>query len=471
MDASENIRHDAASLYRFVETICSFCSTDSQYPAYLDASRTFLSYIADLGTATKDYLASFPGKLPSAPADYKLYRQELATLRSAWFEIHKRVKPSGDADLLHLPAPLICGLLRKLRSAPEFKDIELAVFHTEQVNYLQVVATNIRNTARSIGSLIPGSKPFPPNLGLIGIPYSQSESLFLNCLIAHELGHFVFGEKQLRASLAPEILTALTDAFKPVASTLTPQERSRIPTVMADWAEELFCDLFAVFLIGPCYTYAFIEILDIANILNPDGKLNKSAAATHFQFSDSHPAILFRLQQQVRMLEKLGWWAKINPSASHYMSVLKAAEAAAADEFSFPLFPATQKNSVNAAIEISKVVAAKVESTLTPIESGVAEYSRIREAVAEYIRHGVVPSTVPDPTTGLSIHPSPVTVLNVAYQLYLDEFSDLIRSIAKQDASSVSDRNKWTRSLEMWALKALDDYELLEKQRESRGSA
>jgi hypothetical protein len=43
MDARDHIRHDAASLYRFVETICAFCATDSEYPAYLEASRKFLS--------------------------------------------------------------------------------------------------------------------------------------------------------------------------------------------------------------------------------------------------------------------------------------------------------------------------------------------------------------------------------------------------------------------------------------------
>jgi hypothetical protein len=471
MDPVDQVRHDAASLYRFVEDICAFCSADSKYPAYLEANKKFLSHIAELGTATKEYLSSFPSKLPNSPADYKVYRQELATLRGAWSEIHKRVKPAGDADLLHLPAPLICGLLRKLRSAAEFKDVELAVFHTEQLNYLQVIATNFRDTVGRIGSMIPGSKPLPPTLGLVGIPYSQSASLFLNCLIAHELGHFIFGEMQLKTALAPDIYRILNNAFGPVASSLTSQQKNWIPTIVTDWAEELFCDLFAVFLVGPCYTYAFIEILDVANILKQDGKLDPSAAATHFQFSESHPAILFRLQQQVLMLEKLGWWAEVNSSTSHYMSVLKSSKALTPTEFSFPMFQATQANSVAAAVAISSVVSAMVENTLKTIDCGVSEFNRLREPVSEYLRHGVVPSSVPDPKTHLTVHPSPVTVLNVAYQLYLDEFNDLIRSIAKQDPSSVADRNKWIQRLEMWAMKALDDYELLERQRENKGKA
>jgi hypothetical protein len=363
---------------------------------------------------------------------------------------------------------LICALLRRLRSIPEYRDIELAVFHTERLNYLQVVATNIRETARSIAFLIPGSKPFPPKLGLVGIPYSQAESLFLNCLIAHELGHFIFGEKQLKNVFEPHIQKALDASFKAVAATLTLQERKWMPTIVTDWVEELFCDLFAVLLVGPCYTYAFIEIFDLCNLLGAAGKLDHSAAATNYQFSDSHPALLFRLQQQVRMLEKIGWWADMSGSTSHYVGVLKNAKAATSTDFRFPLFPRIQSNAVAAALALSDVVSLEVEKALSPLDSGVSEYNHLKKVVKEYLRHGVVPSTVPDPDTGASVHPNPVTTLNVAYRLYLDEFAQLIGSIEKQDPNSVHHRNNWIKKLEMWTLKAVDDHELLERHRENK---
>jgi hypothetical protein len=244
-----------------------------------------------------------------------------------------------------------------------------------------------------------------------------------------------------------------------------------IPTIIADWVEELFCDLFAVYLIGPCYTYAFIEIFDCANMLDQDGKLEPSASVMNFQFSNSHPAFLYRLRQQVEMLEKLGWWAEMSKTDSHYADVLKNAKATAPSHFSFPMFSHIQDNAVAAAFALSTVVSARVVNTLAAIQSGVSEYGVLRRVVGEYLRHGVVPSSVPDPSTGSTVHPSPVTVLNVAYQLYLDEFSDLIRSIEKQDPNSVHDRNTWIQRLELWALKAIDDHELFERQREDRARA
>ena len=133
----------------------------------------------------------------------------------------------------------------------------MAVLHTEWLNYLQVVASRIRSTADDIATLV-GARSFPPDLGLIGIPYSQSESVFLNCLIAHEIGHFIFGELQLKKSLGVKTREIIDSVFADVSVSVLPdrQQLRQIPTICADWTEELFCDLFAVRLIGPCYSYA-----------------------------------------------------------------------------------------------------------------------------------------------------------------------------------------------------------------------
>jgi hypothetical protein len=66
-----DVRHDAASLYRFVDSVCSCTQRRGDYPAYLDANRRFIEYISDLGVATKAYLRSFPDKIEGTTAsDY-----------------------------------------------------------------------------------------------------------------------------------------------------------------------------------------------------------------------------------------------------------------------------------------------------------------------------------------------------------------------------------------------------------------
>ena len=102
-NSDKDVRHDAASLYRFVDSVCSSCERRGHYPAYLEANRSFIDYVCELGEATKTYLRSFPDKLKQTPlGDYNSARQELLNLRISWFELHRRVKPASDADTLDL---------------------------------------------------------------------------------------------------------------------------------------------------------------------------------------------------------------------------------------------------------------------------------------------------------------------------------------------------------------------------------
>ena len=173
MNNTADITHDAASLFRFVESIQKFCELQRGFPSYLEGSNDFLSVIDALSYATKKYAAGFPARIPINLDDYRVYRQELLTLRFGWFSVHRLVKPIADADTLHLPGALISSLVRRLRSVVSFRDTKLAILHLSELNYMQVVASGVRDTITQISSFVGASSTFPSNLGLIGIPYSQ----------------------------------------------------------------------------------------------------------------------------------------------------------------------------------------------------------------------------------------------------------------------------------------------------------
>jgi hypothetical protein len=455
--------HDAACLYRFVDTIQKACDLGKGYPAYSNASREFLIFIRQLAEATKKYVSKFASKLPPKAADYPVYRQELSTLRHAWYEVHRRVKPIVDADTLHVPSALISSLVSRLQTLPRFQHTRLAILHTEFLNYLQVVGSRIRVHVTSISAIV-GGPAFPPNLGLIGIPYSQSESIFLNCLIAHEIGHFVFGELSLKNSLGTKVRSILDSVFAPVSASLSHPEGWRISTQFAEWTEELFCDLFAVRLIGPCYTYAFTEIFDLTNVLDRDGRLNPKAASLSLGFNDSHPADLYRIRVQVLLLKSLGWWGEIKDSPSVTRKVLEIASTLDMSAFAIPSSGAIQSQMLDALDQVTKELIVAVDDSVAGLERGVAEYAHLKNIVREFLHHGVVPSVVPDPGSGTHRSPSSVTILNVAYQIYLDSVPELMGRVEGQDPSSMVDCNIWTQRLESWTLKALDDLELISMQ-------
>ncbi len=460
MVAKAGVIHDAASLYRFIESVGAFSDVRRGFPAYLEASSDFLSFIGQLAGSTKKYLLDFSNRLPSDPLRFPSFRQELKTLRYAWFEIHRRIKPIADADTLHVPTPLISSLERRLQGVTEFQKTRFAVLHTERLNYLQVVASGIRDTTSRISTLV-GSTSFPPDLGLIGIPYSQAGSVFINCLIAHEIGHFVFGELQLLNILATKIGGALSTAFTPAAKLLKPDDRLRVPAIVAGWVEELFCDLFAVRLVGPCYSYAFIEIFDLTNVFGADDKINPAATGPAMEFSDSHPADLYRVQKQVNSLIALKWWDQVKDSKSIYKDLLDYCALLNSSQFSFPSQAPLQAYFIDALNRISGDIDTAVQNSLHGLDPGVEEFSRLKGTVQEYFHHGVVPSTIQDPSSHESVSPSLVTVLNAAYQLYLDSLPTLIDRVEGQKAESVEHCSNWTQKLEAWTLKALEDLELI----------
>lgn len=462
MSKAADITHDAASLFRFVESIQTFCELQRGFPSYLEGSKRFLALIEELSHATKKYATNFPAGIPDNADDYRVYRQELRTLRYGWFYIHGLVKPIADADTLRLPASLIDSMVRRLRSVASFRDTELAILHIRELNYLQVIASGVRDAISQISSFVGSSSAFPANIGLIGIPYSQARSVLLNSLIAHEMGHFVFENRQLKDVLAPKIQAILTAVFTPVKDLVqkVPDSR-RIPTVLADWAEELFCDLFAVRFVGPCYSYAFIEIFDLTNYLGGDGSLDKIAAAPALKFSYSYPAYLYRIQKQAELLKTIGWWPHIHESKSTCQKLLESVQKMDSSSFVFPFGVDLQAQFVDCLNRLIAEIYTVIEGSLKGLDPGVAEYSRLNTTVKDYLLEGVVPSTILEPGSGKRSVPDTVTVLNSAYQLYLDNLPELIERIEGQDPASVEHRARWTKNLENWTLKTLDDLGLI----------
>ena len=272
MTGGENLRHDAASLYRFIEHISQSCQVDLGPQAYDPPTAEFLEYIGHLASATLEYLDRFADSVPTDPAPHSKCRPKLWGLRSGWSILHKFIKPAADADTLQEPLSFVQWLTRRLNTVASFEAARFVVFHTAEVNYLQLNTSAVRDLTRRLSSLIPGGRDFPSDLGLIGIPYSQGSTVFVNCLIPHEIGHYVYQQINGSDQLFPQLLTSISTILTPKISTITKPDVQWCIERLQSWAQEMFCDLFATWMIGPAYSYAYIEFFDLPRILSPDGE-------------------------------------------------------------------------------------------------------------------------------------------------------------------------------------------------------
>ncbi len=323
---AETLQRDAAALFSFVDSIYTHChKEDDESPVYPESSLRFFGFIRELSDATKAYLNAFASNAPSTPRLYQAYRQKLDTIRASWLEFHFLIKSAVDADTLSFPYTLVQALTERLNTIPKFKDIRFAIFHFDELNYLEVPVSAIKTTTGRLRGIVPECPEFPRDLGLIGIPYSQSSSLYLNLLIAHEMGHFVFQELNLKDELLTDMGRNLEQVLGSELQNISSDNLDWSKDRLASWSEELFCDLFAVWLIGPCYSLASVELFGLTTILDPSQAIGYSATAGSVAFFRSHPADLFRVKRQVSFLEELEWWNEIDSINSHYIDVLRSA--------------------------------------------------------------------------------------------------------------------------------------------------
>lgn len=459
----DQLQRETASLFAFVETVSRACGPPPQAVSYPESSSRFFSEIRVLADHTKKHIANFEQHADDDPEGFVESRAELLTLRSAWRELHQFIKPSVDADTLNQPTSMVSALVNRLRELPEFKSTDFVIFHTDSFDYAQA---NPQATEQIVAQLarIVDADPLPPDLGLIGMPNSQGNALFLNCLLAHEIGEYAYAKRtDIEALLAGEAARALKERMGEKFTSKRFPEQSLMTNTVLQWAKEIFCDLFAIRLIGPGYSFAYIELFDLSNLLNKDGTLAADAnSRPPMRMYRTHPSHPFRVKEQVDMLKEEGWWDMIKDLDSRHCTVLQRLLEVSSDTFikAEEAFDTERAAFLRALLDVKPEVKKQVVSVTDGIDPRLHEYVELRNSIAEYLANGIVPSTLNIIGPGRKlhqVHPTPITLLNAAYRFYLEGIEDLMARIQGQNLSSARDRTVWMKKVENWTAKALED--------------
>lgn len=462
-DLREDLRHELAALYAFIDSITSEIGAKRSFAAYGPAADSFFEFVSGLADCCKEYISTWS---VADTEEFEDRRGELSTLRAAWQELHVLVKPTLDADTLQAPLAVVDGLIRRFQELPACSEITFAIFHTSEFNYAEVRTTSLRPIVEKFASIIPNPPSFPPNLGLIGMPYSQGRTAFANCLVAHEMGHYLYRRLPLQKELKSRIDSAV-QAF-PDSEEKKGEFRDVIVQKLTIWAEEIFCDLFAVWLVGPCYTYAYMEAYDLCVILDWDGQLSDDRLFGRLEFYEKYPSHVYRLQQQALFLRGSPWWDHISKapqgkSLSRSAILLDRVLSITAE---LHLKSNAQQEKL---IRVLDPVLGLVRETLGRVFDGVDDefslFSQLNPTIQRYLAAGIVPSTVnirvgekPDDTYAAPA--SPVVLLNSGIDFYLNHMPDLINSIPGENLASFARRLHWLRRLEEWIAKAIEDQSL-----------
>jgi hypothetical protein len=465
------LRHDAASLAGFVKDVSD--STEAARAGiarYPSPSTEFLSFVDTLAHSTEQFLARFPTARPRHERLYGTHRQKLFSIRSAWDELHQFIKPTADAHTLEIPTPLIDALTARFNLIKDFERTRFAVFHLDELNYMMIGSAYVQRLADDLASLVGAAERFPTGLGLIGVPYSQGRSLFSNLLIAHEMGHYLFENANVDGELLPFIESAINDVIGTQWASVGTEEKTWLRDRLAYWAEEVFCDLVAVWLAGPCYTFAYIELFDLAVAARPGARVRYEVGDDVCEFSDTHPADLFRIKQQAVLLDgRLGWRDHLKTFGTHYVDVIDASRRTPESRYFaeeawfaqlFSRLPAAFFRIVDPLHRI-------VGRLLDGVDSGAKAFQEHNRLIEAYFHEGLVPSTLVSRrgTKTKTEQPTPLAVINTCYKVYLRSLGTVMGRVKDVYPTSVAHRVQWASKLENWALKAIEDCQLLEQRK------
>jgi hypothetical protein len=455
-DPLTGLLQEASSLHHFVDLICRFSAEEESSQAYGAASQEFFSYVKDLGKNTKDFLQIVINKSGTRKRWIAQDRQKLFTIKRYWCELHAFVKLASEGHSLRVPAPLLDYAQYQLRKLPDLAGSQIVILVSSDLNYFQHQHTELRQLSDQLTQIIPAARPLPKQLGFIAIPYSQGSSVLSNTLIYHELGHFVYEELSKHHLLA----TAIEDVLKKgrlgqAISGLSVKDRNSTISWCRDrissWAEETFCDLFAISIAGPAYAFASIELFGLLGVLDPD--LSKT-------FDLSHPAHAFRFKEQLRRLKDNGWWNLISGLDIEHIGLIKNLSGIPEREYKLPS-DMHVPGLIDAFLKIRLRIRRLVNQTVGNHDSGLSHFRKWDRYIQRSLENGVVPSTIV--INGRERFPIPNAIINSTSCFLLASLNRLIKRVGNLNPDRIEDRSLMAAKVEMWAMKALEDYNLIKE--------
>jgi hypothetical protein len=448
------VLQEAAQLHGFIGSVIRLCADMREdYPVYSRPSLAYFKYILELGEKTQVYLEAFPAEYFKSTderiASSRL--QKLYSLKTSWEMLHEYIKPALDADTLHVPSSLITAFADIVNSVDGWEEFRFVLFHTTEANYLQIPAKMARQVADEIASSVKCA-PFDANVGLVGIPYSQPDSISLNCVLPHEFAHFIYQE------VSSYDVSEQIDKSTAGLNHLDSEDLSLCVDEITLWVEETFCDLMAICMIGPAFSIALVRLTGATALVGrPDGAPDEA-----YLFKLGYPADVARLHFHKLLLDRLGWWPLVREwDCSAITAIKKCSDWSQflTVEGAMPL----PDESIAAYLEICEWLIGYCSDYFPKISDTVKTFAAQSPEIDKYLERAIVPSTVV--VDGVELYPDPIVLLNSGVKFLSQDLGRLISNISGKDAYSVADNASIGARVELWILKAIEDSRLLARQK------
>lgn len=456
----EELVHDAAVLHGFVDFLEEYCREQERSQTYVDASGLFFQYVEKLAAGIKEELGSEINRATRFPARLPILRRNILTLKYYLRLLHALIKPAADAHTLTIPAPLIDLASMQLQHVEGMRKAKIVILLTPEFMYFQRPHTHVKEQARLVQTIIPQAE-FPAKLGFIELPYSQGPSFFTNLAVYHEIGHFVYEELSNSDPPHPGVVDLRSVTSRSLRKVFRDRQVVALASkIIENWTQEIFCDLFAIRLMGPAFSFALVEILGMLGFLSPKDLV---------KFNLTHPASARRFAEHINLLKEDSWLKAIEKFEPEQKKLIE--RLAKIPRSSYRFYADDQTRGPRSLVDtfLDSVVPAirkLVRKITMDPTSAVKRFELDRRSIEDCLKVGVVPHS------NTSRQPDPVSIVNCAFCFYLTSLPDVIEQFEGPNAKNdLSFRSLWTRRLEMWTMKAIEDSQIQDRFTKLKGTA
>ena len=466
--AEEQVQREGYAIRRLCSEARELIGSGRVQKTYLTETEGFLNFLVRILSIIDEHAKNsidniIEGGIPKEIM--KSQKRALGSIKASVRLLYTYAKEALDADTLSIPFSIATFLNHNAKEIMKPTNASLIIMTTPDLNYYQEKLGNLRRIIDTLREGRVNELPeLPEEFGLLRFPYSTAREVLINCLLFHELGHFVYEKGGFEKKFF-KIFEAKWDCFlqenaEIINQTHEPLLAARYCGIYArnrlrSWANEVFSDILAIRTLGPAYHLACLEMFPTEG--------NKK------EFSSTHPAIDYRFRKQANWLKRGKWYPILKNRAPEILEALEVCEILTVN--SFQISPEGLERSIEDILhpwmlkqfeEIVADIEKEIENKFFEVaeKPPIDDFNYCDSFVTNYLEHGIVPSSVYAEDQDKIIHPAPTTMLNSGFFFYLGGMEKLLEKV--QDASDkIQIRMNCEKRLNEWLAKGIEDWQIM----------
>ena len=469
----KQVEREGWAVLRLCEELGDHIQEGRSRKTYLIETEKFINYIQDSINIINIYVKDIIQKLREDSIDQELVQAKhrgLGQTKNVLGLLYMLTKDVIDADSLSIPFSLSIFINEKTKEIQGLKNASLVIFGTSDLNFYQRSLKKLRVLSLVLHEEIVDFPIFSSDISILHFPYSTAKQILVNCILFHEMGHFVYENTNMEPEFKQTVkrnLPIFLDSNPEIArQTKFPLYISKyVWHLLRKWVNEIFADIFAIRILGPAYHFAYLEMVQL---------IPTNIEERNRTFTNTHPADDYRFRIQGIWLKK-GRWDKVLKEKVRYIfdNLEKCQEQTSMSVYKINCrSPIDDKNSqenlhswmLEQFENMVKIIEGKIEEKLKLFEEPIKDFEENDEAVTACLEHGIVPSSIYRTTQEQAIHSNPTTLLNSGYFFYLTGMKKLLEKVKiNNNISDIDTQLFYMKRLNQWLAKGIEDWQIMKK--------